>query len=427
MMLGVLTGCRSWHVLFAPRPELRAGTSGDPISGIGWEEELTHGFSVSLVERFAAEHGFKSAWVRFRWPKLVKDLEAGKFDLASSGIIVRPERSVAGTFTVPILRNSAVLLLRRPGWAPAPAISLRPKQESSLAEVRALDRSELRVAVKLGGHLEHVAQSLFRHAQVQVFPDNADLRAALVTGQADAVLSNTFEAPRLTEGLKGIELLGPLTRDVVAIYVHPDWPELAGHLDAWLLENEANGRLGRLRTYYWGSRAKEPTALPVQALLAATAERLALMPLVAAAKQREGKPLEDTTQETPTLASFRAIVRNVSASLRVAPPSDEALIAFLKAQTDAAKSVQQRAPADAAALTFSLETELLPALDRVSVKMAALVAYLPSGLDEATVLEQARDWLGDSGVETSDVEQIARTLATLGVRPPVEPRPPKPR
>jgi cyclohexadienyl dehydratase len=417
LMLGTLSGCLSGPGHTPPKAELRAGTSGDYPPFSDWKEEHPQGFSIALVESFAAAHRLQPSWVRFRWPGLVQDLNAGRFDLAGSGITVRPERSVAGRFTVPVLRNGAVLLLRRPGWAPSSAIGSHASQESALAELRAIDRPQLRVAVNRGGHLERVARSLFRQAQVQAIPDNAAVREALATGQVDAALTNNSEAPRWAQGLTGIERLGPLTRDVVAIYVRADNPQLAARLDAWLIAQEQSGELGALRARYLGPGAEEPTALPVQALLAATAERLALMPLVAAAKQREGKPVEDIAQESRVLAAFRAEVRSAAAARDMAPPPDEALDAFSQAQMDAAKGVQQRAPASASAPTFSLETQLRPAVARITAKMAVLVTRLPANLDEATVLEQARDWLGASGLEASELERIARTLAALSARP----------
>jgi len=416
LLLGAMAACQSGPGHPPPRPELRIGTSGDYPPFSDWKEERPSGFSVALVEDFAAAYRLEPSWVRFRWPELVKDLEAGKFDVAASGITVRPERSLSGRFTIPVLRNGAVLLLRRPGWALPPASAQPAEPGAALAEVRALDRPELRVAVNRGGHLERVARSLFRQAQVLAIPDNAAVREALATGQADAALSNNLEAPRWAQGLTGIELLGPLTRDVVAIYVRADRPKLAARLDAWLLAQESSGALGSLRARDLGPGAGEPTALPVQALLAATAERLALMPWVAAAKQREGKPIEDLAQEARVLASSRQAVRSAAGALDRAPPGDEALDAFFQAQMDAAKAVQQRASFDAGAPSPSLEKELRPAVARISERMAELVARLPAGMDEATVLALARDWLGSSGLEDSEVERIAKTLAALGPR-----------
>ncbi|HVG62393.1 MAG TPA: transporter substrate-binding domain-containing protein [Hyalangium sp.] len=413
LMLGTVPGCLSGPGHTPPLAELRAGTSGDYSPFSDWKEQHPQGFSITLVESFAAAHRLQPSWVRFRWPELVQDLEAGKFDLAGSGITVGAERSVTGRFTVPVLRNGAVLLLRRPSWAPPPATGSPTTQESALAELRAIDRPELRVAVNRGGHLERVARSLFQQAQVQAIPDNAAVREALATGQVDAALTNNSEAPRWAQGLTGLERLGPLTRDVVALYVHADNPQLAAQLDAWLIGQEQSGELGALRARYLGPGAEEPTALPLQALLAATAERLALMPLVAAAKQRAGKPVEDTAQESRVLASFRAEVRSAACARDLRPPPDEPLDAFLQAQMDTAKGVQQRAPASASSPTFSLETQLRPAVARISTKMASLVTRLPASLDEAIVLEQARDWLGASGLEASELDRIARTVATL--------------
>jgi cyclohexadienyl dehydratase len=417
-VLGVLVaGCASQPARPAPQAVLRVGTSGDYPPFSDWKQERPSGFSVALVEAFAAEHGLEPTWVRFRWPELSADFSAGKFDLAASGITVRPERSVLGRYTVPVVRNGAVLLLRRPRWAPPPAsASSRTELSHALTEVRALDQPALRVAVNRGGHLERVARSLFHQAQVTAIPDNAAVREALATGQVDAALTNTLEGPRWAEGLEGIEHLGPLTRDVVALYVRPDQPQLAAQLDAWLMAQEESGALGRLRARYLGPGAAGATARPVEALLAATAERLALMPLVAAAKQRAGMLVEDLSQEARVREAFRASVREAAAALNVAPPPDEALDAFTQAQMEAAKALQRSAPLEAGGPGFSLEHELRPAVARVSAKMAALVVRLPPELEPAAVSEQARDWLGASGLEATEVERLARALADLRPR-----------
>jgi cyclohexadienyl dehydratase len=418
LMLGVLVaGCASQPARPAPLPVLRVGTSGDYPPFSDWKEERPSGFSVALVEAFASEHGLEPTWVRFRWPELTGDFSAGRFDLAASGITVRPERSVLGRYTVPVVRNGAVLLLRRPRWAPPPASAgSRVDLSQALAEVRALDQPALRVAVNRGGHLERVARSLFHQAQVTAIADNAAVREALAQGQVDAALTNTLEGPRWAEGLEGLEHLGPLTRDVVALYVRPDQPRLAAQLDAWLMAQEESGALGRLRARYLGAGAAEATARPVEALMAATAERLALMPLVAAAKQRAGMPVEDASQEARVRESFRASVREAAAALNVAPPTDEALDAFTQAQMDAAKALQRRVLLEASGPSFSLEQELRPAVARVSAKMAALVVRLPPGLETASVSEQARDWLGATGLEPAEVERLAQALAALRPR-----------
>jgi cyclohexadienyl dehydratase len=301
--------------------------------------------------------------------------------------------------------------LRRPAWAPPPGGS----QQEPLALLAALDRPELRVAVNQGGHLERVARAHFQKARIVAIPDNAAVREALATGQADAALTNTVEGPRWAEGLTGIERVGPFTRDVVALYVSPSRAELAVDLDTWLLRQEESGALGRLREKYLGPGATGPTATPVEALLSATAERLALMPRVATAKRNEGQPIEVPTQEARVLEAARAEVHAAAAALGVAAPPDEATTAFFQAQMDAAKKLQLRA-ATTETPVHSLERELRPALARISARISTLVPRIPGGLDREATRKTAREELASTGLEVEDIHRLADALRELGAR-----------
>ncbi|KFA90808.1 hypothetical protein [Archangium violaceum] len=103
--------------------------------------------------------------------------------------------------------------------------------------------------------------------------------------------------------------MGLFTRDVVALYVQPSRAGLAAELDTWLLGQEASGALERLRVRSLGSGATGPTATPVDALLSATAERLALMPWVATAKQRAGQPIGEELASTGLEGGVRQRLR----------------------------------------------------------------------------------------------------------------------
>ena len=227
---------------------------------------------------------------------------------------------------------------------------------------QALDRPEFTVAVNQGGHLERVARAHFPHARILAIPDNAAVRQALASGKADAALTNTVEGPRWAEGLTDVERVGPFTRDMVALYVEASGAALAEDLDTWLLRQEASGELERLRARDLGPGGTGPTATPVEALLAATAERLALMPWVAGAKQRAGQPIEVPAQEARVLQAAREEVQRAAAAQGVPAPSDAATTAFFQAQMDAAKQLQLRTPPDAPGPVHSLEDELRPAL-----------------------------------------------------------------
>jgi cyclohexadienyl dehydratase len=413
-VLVLLAACATRPEVSPPAREgrvLRVGTSGDypPFSTLS--EGRASGFDAALLESYASERGLRLEWVRFRWPELVADLRAHRFEVATSGITVRPERSLAGRYTVPVARNGALLLLRRPAWAPSPGSGT---SEEPLVLLRALDRPDFRLAVNRGGHLERVARAHFPHARILAIPDNAAVREALASGQVDAALSNTVEGPRWGEGLTGVELVGPFTRDVVALYVDASLPELATDLDTWLLRQEESGALGELRARYLGPGATGPTATPVDALLSATAERLALMPMVAAAKQRTGQPIEVPAQEARVLEAARAEVQKAAATLGVPAPEDAALTAFFQAQMDAAKRLQLEASTPADAPVHSLDEELRPALARISARISTLVPRVPGGLEREAIRRKAREELASTGLEGEAIDRLADALVELG-------------
>jgi cyclohexadienyl dehydratase len=395
----------------APRPAaaltvLHAGTSGDypPLSV--WKNDHAEGYAPELLGAFASSQKNAIAWTRFTWPGLASDLREGRFEIAADGITVRPERSVIGRFTVPIARGGAILLVRRPAWLGS--------SSTEPLSLRILDRPELRVVVNRGGHLERVTRSLLHAAKIEAIPDNAAVGSALARGEADAAMTNTFEAPRFRAGLAGIEQVGPLTKDITALWVRADQSELAEHLDDWLLAEEASGRLDQLRTRALGPGGGGPTARPVDALIAATAERLALMPFVAAAKQSTAKSVEDSAQEQRVLAAAAEAVGKAAAKRGQAPPPRERINAFFRAQIEAAKNVQEHAPAPSApAPTFSLDRDLRPAIARITARMAFIVVRLPRDITLTSVRALARDELANSGLDEEHVDNLARALAAL--------------
>ena len=116
-------------------PPLRVATSGDYRPFSTWElsEAQPVGFSPDVVRAFAEMNELDVEWVRFRWPELLGDLGSDRFDIAISGITVRPDRSVAGLFSIPLTTSGAIVLVRDEG-------SIRASSD--------LDRKEIRLDFK---------------------------------------------------------------------------------------------------------------------------------------------------------------------------------------------------------------------------------------------------------------------------------------
>jgi cyclohexadienyl dehydratase len=403
-----LLACLLALVLAAPaaaeRGRLRVGTSGDypPFSLTAAETPGAYaGFDVALARAYAEERGLTLELVPFRWPELVADLEAGRFDVAMSGVTVRPERSVAGRFSVAVAEGGAVVLVRDDG---------------RFDSLEALDRRGVRIAVNAGGHLERVAGARFSHATLVSIPDNQAVLAALQSLSVDAAVSDTFEAPLWQARAGNLVQLGPFTRDRKACLLRADLGERAADLDGWLLARERDGTLGRLRREYLGAAAPA-TAAPLDALVAAMDERLALMPLVVAAKRHDVRPISDPAREKKVIEAGVAALRAAAEHAGVAAPPEPALRAFFRAQIDAAVQVQVTVGRSPGALDEAsapdLERELRPALLRIGERMAPLLLALPANLDAAAVNAALRRGLRSPWLSESSRDALARAVLGL--------------
>jgi cyclohexadienyl dehydratase len=295
---------------YAPFTFEKADAPADAMAGLD-------GLDVEIARRFALERGYRVEVVRFRWPDLSKELAAGSFDVAMSGVTVRPERSIAGRLSVPVAATQAVALT----W-----------KGSGVTSIPELDRPGRRVAVNAGGHLEKVAHQVFRRADVLPIADNAAVRMALLDRTADAVVTDNFEEKVWTVSAPDAVRIGRMSDDRKAYLLPAAKAELAAELDRWLLAKEADGTLASLRKRYirnndgsevTSSEELFATAEPVAAFAGAVRERLALMPFVYEAKKAEGKPVEDKAQEAAVLdGAVRAVAAEAEAAGTDAPEAE---------------------------------------------------------------------------------------------------------
>ncbi|MCH2169334.1 transporter substrate-binding domain-containing protein [Myxococcota bacterium] len=384
-------------------PDLLVGTSGDyaPFSD---ERGGLHGFDVALARAWAKSMGRSPEFVSFRWPELLPDLADERFDVAMSGITVRPERSVAGRFSLPVAETGAVLLVPRSlGWRD-------PKRAN---------QPGLRIAVNAGGHLQRVAEKHYPKATLVVIPDNQAVLETLVERKVDAAVSDSLEAPVWLAEAEGFEALGPFTLDRKAPLLRPELTALAGQLDRWLMAREADGTLARMRFQAFG-KAAEPmgaTAAPLEALFAAIDERLALMPAIAVAKQRAGLPFEVPAREVVVLATAAAAVERAVTQHGGWLPPPAAVQDFFQAQMEAAKQVQRttlRSPSGTpAGPAADLEDELRPALLRIGDRIAGLIPRLPRDLAREDIEAAARRSLRSTPLSNESREILVQAIWRL--------------
>ncbi|MFP6655388.1 MAG: transporter substrate-binding domain-containing protein [Myxococcota bacterium] len=369
----------------APRVTLRVATSGDYTPFSRWPPHQLEpsGFSVSVAKAYAESRGAKLEWIRFRWSELSDDLESFAFDIALSGVTVRPDRSRKGRFSLPLTTSGAVALV---------------PEESPFQTAGDLNQDGIRLAVNAGGHLERVARRLFTATTIEAISENADVLGALMKGRADVLLTDSLEAPhwqRLAH--RRLRSIGPLTRDRKAAWFPAENEHEANLFNHWLLRAEASGLLARLREEF--ELPQKATSSPEAALLSSLDERLTLMAAVAEVKMVLGVATENIAREKSVLdAATRSVLRFAKAA-GIESPNSSSIRRLFQAQIAAAKWIQNRRRDELQSggdqtliqtgegARSELEQTLRPALiylgDRISM---SLVAYLDSS--ESTITSE---------------------------------------
>ena len=388
---------------------LRVGTSGDyaPFSvKLDGDPPDFEGFDIALARAYAKARGLEIEFVRFRWPELNRGLLTNRFDLAMSGVTVRPERSAIGRFTVAAVQTGAVVIAQ-------------PKDR--FLAIEDLNHQSVRIGVNLGGHLEHVAHANFPVATLIAIPDNAMVLSALMNGSIDAAVTDDLEAPGWMLGGKDLTLFGPYTADRKAYLVRADRGKLAADLSSWLLEREADGTLARLREQFFDIRDSPKLASPLRALLAAIDERLSLMPLVGIAKRRASLPLGVPKREAHVLDAAVESVLAAAEHQGVTPPPQDAVRKLFAAQIEAGKEVQRAALSDPFFTSLEtvpdLRTELRPALLRIGERIAQLLIALPANLDSAHVIDAARREIRSAQLSDASMLTIAAAISEFSTQP----------
>jgi cyclohexadienyl dehydratase len=388
-----------------PARTLKVGTSGDypPFSRLDPASGEYGGFDVDVVRALAESRGWKVEFVPFRWPMLLDDLVAGRFELATSGITARPDRSIAARSSIAVAETGALVLLH--------------SAEARGRSVAELDLPTLTLAVNAGGHLERVARSRFHHARIVALPNNAAVEMSLLDRSVDGVVTDTLEAERW-DAAHRLTRIGPLTRDRKVYLMDRDDEELARIVDGFLLAAEADGTLADLRRRWFGESSTAATARPLEALVAAIDERLGLMREVARAKAAAGLAIEDTEREGRVLAAALSDWHRASGGEAEAPSGqDRAVTEFFAVLIEAAKEIQRRTPAPGPeARPPDLQGELRPALLAIGRRIALAGAALDHRLSERLTLAMLHRELAHHQLPDELLARMAAAVAQLAGR-----------
>ncbi len=172
-------------------PPIRVGMTGDYPPFTALTPKGPVGVDVELAHIIGRELGRPVVFVRTSWPTLSADLEAGRFDVALSGIAVTKAREEIGAFSRPYHEGAKVAVVRC-------------EDKDRLATLDAIDRPGVRVVVNPGGTNEAFVRKKIRNAEILVTQANLAIYAALEAREADALFTDRIEALYQIRRRKGL-------------------------------------------------------------------------------------------------------------------------------------------------------------------------------------------------------------------------------
>lgn len=219
--------------------ELRVGTTGDYAPFSSATDAGYRGIDIDMAQDLADALGAHLTLVQTSWPMLVKDLIAGNFDIAMSGISRNTERAKFGYFSAPYYHGGKTPIARCDN----------AKKFSSL---EAIDAPDVHVIVNKGGTNEAWARANIKHAQLTVFDDNTKIFDELVAGHADVMVTDAIEVKLQTQRQTGLcaTMPGKTLTYLDKAYLMPQDDKLRTYVNTWLGLRMADGTVDRTFARY---------------------------------------------------------------------------------------------------------------------------------------------------------------------------------
>ncbi|MFI5011940.1 MAG: transporter substrate-binding domain-containing protein [Hyphomicrobiales bacterium] len=205
-------------------------TSKDPATG------AFSGFDIDQAQSLGAALGVKVEMVPTAWPDLMKDFEAGKFDIAMGGVSITMDRQKKGLFSIPYMHEGKTPIARC-------------GDKDKFATIADIDKPGVKVITNPGGTNEKFDRANFKAAEIVVFSDNTKIFDELAAGKADLMITDASETryqQKLHAGvLCAIHPDQPFDFAEKAYWVQRDGA-LKAFVDQWLHQSIESGAYGAI-------------------------------------------------------------------------------------------------------------------------------------------------------------------------------------
>jgi ABC-type amino acid transport substrate-binding protein len=209
------------------------------------------GYDVEVMNGIGEELGLPIDYIETGFGTIFRDTANGQFDAAAAASDITEERERVVDFTDPYYLSSHALLV---------------PTDSDIRSVD--DLGDAIVAVQDGTTQQDYLEDETDAGDIRGFPEGPNAVQALVTGQADAVLTDLATGALAVEEEDGIEVVEEIPTDVFfGFAVTPDNDALREAMNEALATLKDNGTIDDLYQKYFDAKAPEEVLTGTNPLL----------------------------------------------------------------------------------------------------------------------------------------------------------------
>lgn len=200
------------------------------------------GFEIDVARDLAGVLGVDADFVELPFDDLTRHLLVGDIDVIVSAYSVTSERARSVLYSIPYGETDYWLVVDK---------NTLPEG----ADEGEYDVDGYKVGVMDDSIAETLAGRLFKQAEIVPLADEGAARDAFENGELNAIIVPTPYPTYIMLKNPDRFLLGSdsLFGTSEAVAVRPDSLRFVNFIDAWIVENQASGRLAEAREYWFGS------------------------------------------------------------------------------------------------------------------------------------------------------------------------------